>query len=59
MKNGNSLKPFISLIRSTNIPKLALAIGLVASIITTIVGLLIPLLTRELSRWIFPRILKH
>ncbi|KIL50878.1 ABC transporter ATP-binding protein [Jeotgalibacillus campisalis] len=44
----NSLKPFISLILSTKIPKVALTIGLVGSIITTLVGLTIPLLTREL-----------
>ncbi|MGD7045945.1 ABC transporter ATP-binding protein [Jeotgalibacillus proteolyticus] len=43
-----SLKPFISLILSTKIPKAALTIGLVGSIITTLVGLMIPLLTREL-----------
>ncbi|MDM5153662.1 ABC transporter ATP-binding protein [Bacillus sp. DX1.1] len=42
------LKPFINLILSTNIPKLTLTIGLIGSIITTIVGLSIPLLTREL-----------
>ncbi|NBJ67957.1 MULTISPECIES: ABC transporter ATP-binding protein [Clostridia] len=46
--NKHSFKPFISLIRSTNIPKWALIIGLVGSVITTIVGLSIPLLTREL-----------
>lgn len=39
---------FITLIRSTNIPKVSLIMGLVGSIITTIVGLSIPLLTREL-----------
>ena len=44
----NSLKPFITLILSTRIPKLALTIGLLASVITTLVGLSIPLLTREL-----------
>ncbi|GAE35185.1 ABC transporter ATP-binding protein [Halalkalibacter akibai] len=43
-----STKPFMSLILSTNIPKLALVIGLLASVITTLVGLLVPLLTREL-----------
>ncbi|MDG5472292.1 ABC transporter ATP-binding protein [Jeotgalibacillus sp. ET6] len=43
-----SLKPFISLILSTKIPKAALTIGLVGSIVTTLVGLMIPLLTREL-----------
>lgn len=44
----NSLKPFISLLLSTNIPKLTLIIGLIGSVITTLVGLTIPLLTREL-----------
>lgn len=44
----NSIKPFISLILSTRIPKLALSVGLIGSIITTLVGLTIPLLTREL-----------
>ncbi|TDL30856.1 ABC transporter ATP-binding protein [Jeotgalibacillus sp. S-D1] len=44
----NSIKPFISLILSTKIPKLALSVGLIGSIITTLVGLTIPLLTREL-----------
>lgn len=43
-----SIKPFIALILSTKIPKLALSIGLIGSIITTLVGLTIPLLTREL-----------
>ncbi|ERN55084.1 ABC transporter ATP-binding protein/permease [Alkalihalophilus marmarensis] len=43
-----SIKPFISLILSTKIPKLALTLGLVGSLITTLVGLSIPLLTREL-----------
>ena len=42
------LKPFISLIQATKIPKLALIFGLIGSIITMIVGLSIPLLTREL-----------
>ncbi|WP_226035193.1 ABC transporter ATP-binding protein [Aquibacillus saliphilus] len=44
----DGLKPFISLMLSTNIPKLALTIGLIGSVITTLVGLTIPLLTREL-----------
>ncbi|KHF40640.1 ABC transporter ATP-binding protein [Halalkalibacter okhensis] len=50
MEKGNKqmLKPFLSLILSTKIPKLALTFGLVGSLITTIVGLTIPLLTREL-----------
>ncbi|ADU28818.1 ABC transporter ATP-binding protein [Evansella cellulosilytica] len=43
-----SLKPFIKLILSTKIPKLAFGIGLIGSFITTIVGLSIPLLTREM-----------
>ncbi len=47
-KQRNGIKPFISLIISTNIPRLALTIGLIGSIITTLVGLSIPLLTREL-----------
>ncbi|WP_430787879.1 ABC transporter ATP-binding protein [Virgibacillus flavescens] len=44
----DSIKPFISLILSTNIPKVALTTGLIMSVITTLVGLSIPLLTREL-----------
>ena len=47
-KEKKGLKPFISLILSTKIPKLALIFGLIGSIITMIVGLSIPLLTREL-----------
>ncbi|WP_456276665.1 ABC transporter ATP-binding protein [Bacillus sp. AK128] len=46
--NKQMLKPFLSLILSTKIPKLALTLGLIGSLITTIVGLTIPLLTREL-----------
>lgn len=46
-KKQNSIKPFLSLIVSTGIPKGALALGLFFSIITTMVGLMIPLLTRE------------
>ncbi|KRG11775.1 hypothetical protein ACA29_15710 [Lederbergia galactosidilytica] len=50
MKNTqqNSLKPFISLILSTNIPKLALTMGLITSMITTLAGLVVPLLTKNL-----------
>lgn len=49
MKNQKSgLKPFISLILSTNIPKVALIIGLTASLLTTIAGLVVPLLTKNL-----------
>ncbi|MBM7662914.1 ATP-binding cassette subfamily B protein AbcA/BmrA [Bacillus mesophilus] len=47
-KSKQMLKPFLSLILSTKIPKLALTLGLIGSLITTIVGLSIPLLTREL-----------
>ncbi|GKU83470.1 ABC transporter ATP-binding protein [Niallia sp. NCCP-28] len=47
-KQQPGLKPFFSLLLSTNIPKLALTIGLIASVITTLAGLAIPLLTREL-----------
>lgn len=47
-QNDAGIKPFIQLILSTKIPKLALTLGLVGSILTTLVGLTIPLLTREL-----------
>ncbi|AJD90129.1 multidrug ABC transporter permease [Jeotgalibacillus malaysiensis] len=47
-QNDAGMKPFIQLILSTKIPKLALTLGLVGSILTTLVGLTIPLLTREL-----------
>lgn len=47
-QNQNGLKPFVSLILSTKIPKLALAIGLTASLITTLAGLLVPVLTKNL-----------
>ncbi|MGM0975015.1 MAG: ABC transporter ATP-binding protein [Bacillota bacterium] len=43
-----SLKPFISLILSAKIPKTALIIGLTASILTTLTGLVVPLLTKNL-----------
>ncbi|MFD1065061.1 ABC transporter ATP-binding protein [Oceanobacillus locisalsi] len=39
---------FIKLLLSTRIPKLVLILGLIGSILTTLVGLTIPLLTREL-----------
>ena len=49
MKNKqNSLKPFISLILSTKIPKATLIVGLIASVITTLAGLVVPLLTKNL-----------
>lgn len=44
----NSLKPFISLILSTKISKQALTLGLTGSIITTLVGLTIPLFAKEI-----------
>jgi ATP-binding cassette, subfamily B, bacterial AbcA/BmrA len=47
-ENNGGLKPFISLILSTKIPKLALIIGLSASLITTLTGLLVPVLTKNL-----------
>lgn len=43
----NGLKPFIQLIVSTGIPKFALIFGLIFSLLTTAIGLTIPLLTRE------------
>lgn len=42
-----SIKPFLSLIISIGLPKVALTFGLLLSFITTIVGLTIPILTRE------------
>ncbi|MFC4401557.1 ABC transporter ATP-binding protein [Gracilibacillus xinjiangensis] len=39
---------FLSLLLSTNIPKLALTVGLIGGLITTFVGLTVPLLTREI-----------
>lgn len=45
---NDSLKPFISLILSTKIPKLALTLGLIGSLINTLFGLTIPLLTKEM-----------
>ncbi|QGH36758.1 ATP-binding cassette domain-containing protein [Gracilibacillus salitolerans] len=48
MKNNQGLKSFLLLIQSTNIPKLALTLGLIGSVITTLIGLTIPILTGEL-----------
>lgn len=48
MEKQNSLKPFFKLILSVNIPKSSIIIGLILSIITTFVGLAIPMLTKEL-----------
>ena len=47
-QSNKSLKPFISLILATKIPKLAFIVGIIGSLITTLVGLSIPLLTREM-----------
>jgi ATP-binding cassette, subfamily B, bacterial AbcA/BmrA len=47
-KDNQGLKQFISFILSTNIPKFALFVGLIGSVITTIIGLSIPVLTKEL-----------
>jgi ATP-binding cassette, subfamily B, bacterial AbcA/BmrA len=47
-QNKDGLKPFISLILSANIPKAALILGLSASLITTLAGLLVPVLTKNL-----------
>src|SRR5699024_7451930 len=44
----NSLKPFLSLILSTDIPKIGLTFGLLFSITTTLSGLIVPLLTKNL-----------
>ncbi|MBM7585569.1 ATP-binding cassette subfamily B protein AbcA/BmrA [Bacillus pakistanensis] len=48
MDKQGGLKPFISLIFSTNVPKIALVLGLTASVLTTLAGLVVPLLTKEL-----------
>src|SRR5699024_12648160 len=47
-KKDKGLTSFFSLIKSTNIPKVALTIGLMASIITTLAGLVVPMLTKNL-----------
>ncbi|MFB3164266.1 ABC transporter ATP-binding protein [Neobacillus sp. 179-J 1A1 HS] len=47
-QNKDGLKPFISLILSANIPKAALVFGLSASLITTLTGLVVPVLTKNL-----------
>lgn len=44
----SSLKQFFLLILSTNIPKYSLFFGLLASVITTLTGLAVPLLTKNL-----------
>ena len=47
-KQQTSIKPFLSLILSTEIPKAALFTGLTASILTTLAGLVVPILTKNL-----------
>ncbi|MFJ7934187.1 ABC transporter ATP-binding protein [Sporosarcina sp. NPDC096371] len=47
-KKQVGLKPFFSLILSTGIPKLALTVGLTAGVLTTLAGLVVPLLTKNL-----------
>ncbi|MFD2628660.1 ABC transporter ATP-binding protein [Oceanobacillus kapialis] len=47
-KEKSNIKDFYALIKSTNIPKLALTFGLIGGVLTTLVGLTIPILTREL-----------
>lgn len=48
IQKKQSIKPFFALLTSIKIPKWALVFGLATSLVTTIVGLLVPLLTREL-----------
>lgn len=49
MENKKSdLKPFIQLILSTKIPKTALIVGMIGSILTTLAGLVVPMLTKNL-----------
>ena len=47
-KQKVGLKPFFTLILSTKIPKLALIVGLAAGVLTTLAGLVVPLLTKNL-----------
>lgn len=46
-KKGGT-QPFIKLILSTKIPKTALMIGMLGSILTTVAGLIVPMLTKNL-----------
>ena len=48
MSKHKGLKPFISLILSMNIPKLALTFGLIGTIISTLASLAIPILAGEI-----------
>ena len=47
-KQRVGLKPFVTLILSTRVPKLALIVGLAAGVLTTLAGLAVPLLTKNL-----------
>lgn len=47
-KEKKGIGQFISLILSTKLPKAALTLGLITSIITTLAGLVVPLLTKNL-----------
>lgn len=47
-KSDKGIKDFFGLILSTRMPKLALTLGLIGSLVTTLFGLAIPLLTKEL-----------
>lgn len=44
----SSIKPFLSLILSADIPKGSLVIGLMAGMVTTLTGLVVPMLTKNL-----------
>lgn len=48
VQKKEGIKPFFKLLTSIQIPKWALVFGLAMSLVTTIVGLFVPLLTREL-----------
>ncbi|MGG1572029.1 hypothetical protein [Fictibacillus sp. NRS-1165] len=47
-ENNVSSKQFIDLIKKTNPPKLKLSMAIVMSVITTLVGLCVPLFTKNL-----------
>ena len=48
VQKKEGIKPFFTLLTSIQIPKWALVFGLAMSLVTTVVGLFVPLLTREL-----------
>lgn len=50
MNKQDGLRPFISLILSTKISKAALIIGLTASVLTTIAGLVVPYVSKYLPQ---------